>query len=150
MSAAMEQTEIDCYRLGFGEPIAVAAISGDGMADLYTALQPYVDSARAQLLKSAGMDPSVLMAGGGAKKGGSRGGVEEEVGAGSAYLKQGQLAKVEGRGGEGDEEGVGDVSEEEAGQGEGSGAAGPVKVTIMGLPNAVSAALHCAGWFCAG
>ncbi|GLC35718.1 hypothetical protein PLESTB_000487100 [Pleodorina starrii] len=45
----MPQTVYDCYRLGFGEPIAVSASTGDGLADLYTALQPHVDALTEQL-----------------------------------------------------------------------------------------------------
>jgi len=33
----------EAYELGFGEPVAVSAEHGEGMADLYRALQPFVD-----------------------------------------------------------------------------------------------------------
>lgn len=33
----------DATRLGFGEPIAISAETGEGLVDLYSALQPYVD-----------------------------------------------------------------------------------------------------------
>ncbi len=45
----MPQTVYDCYRLGFGEPVAVSATTGDGLADLYTALQPHIDALSQQL-----------------------------------------------------------------------------------------------------
>ncbi len=35
---------LDAYALGFGEPIALSAEHGDGMADLYDALRPLVDA----------------------------------------------------------------------------------------------------------
>ena len=40
----MEQLVADSWRLGLGEPVAVSAASGEGLADLYIALQPVVDS----------------------------------------------------------------------------------------------------------
>lgn len=36
---------IEAYELGFGDPVAVSAEHGDGMAELYDALQPMVDLA---------------------------------------------------------------------------------------------------------
>ncbi|KAG2495740.1 hypothetical protein HYH03_006338 [Edaphochlamys debaryana] len=41
----MPQTVYDCYRLGFGEPVALSATTGEGLADLFTALQPQLDAA---------------------------------------------------------------------------------------------------------
>jgi predicted GTPase len=43
----MSFTVHDCYRLGFGEPVAVSATSGEGMVDLYQAVRPWVESADA-------------------------------------------------------------------------------------------------------
>ncbi|GAX75370.1 hypothetical protein CEUSTIGMA_g2814.t1 [Chlamydomonas eustigma] len=39
----MSLTIHDAYRLGFGEPVAVSATSGEGMVDLYQAVQPWVE-----------------------------------------------------------------------------------------------------------
>ena len=36
---------LDCYRLGFGEPIAMSAEHGDGIVDLFDALRPVVEDA---------------------------------------------------------------------------------------------------------
>ncbi len=36
---------LDAYSLGFGDPVAISAEHGDGMADLYDALRPFVDEA---------------------------------------------------------------------------------------------------------
>lgn len=33
----------DAQRLGFGEPVAISAETGEGMTELYEALQPHVD-----------------------------------------------------------------------------------------------------------
>ncbi|GLI68888.1 hypothetical protein VaNZ11_013435 [Volvox africanus] len=52
----MPQTVYDCYRLGFGEPVAVSATTGDGLADLYTALQPHIDALTEQLAAKAEAD----------------------------------------------------------------------------------------------
>lgn len=41
----MSMTVHDCYRLGFGEPVAISASTGEGMVDLYGALQPWIDAA---------------------------------------------------------------------------------------------------------
>ncbi|EFJ52006.1 hypothetical protein VOLCADRAFT_56252, partial [Volvox carteri f. nagariensis] len=49
----MPQTVYDCYRLGFGEPVAVSAATGEGLADLYTALQPHIDEVSEQLAAAA-------------------------------------------------------------------------------------------------
>ena len=53
--AGMSQTVHDCYRLGFGEPAAISAATGEGMADLYSAMQPRVDAVRARLYEQAGL-----------------------------------------------------------------------------------------------
>jgi predicted GTPase len=41
--AGMSLTVHDCYRLGFGEPVPVSATTGEGLVDLYQALQPLID-----------------------------------------------------------------------------------------------------------
>ncbi|OYU47665.1 MAG: ribosome biogenesis GTPase Der [Rhizobiales bacterium PAR1] len=55
---------IDAYELGFGEPVAISAEHGDGMGELYDALQPMVDHAAevqaevvAEARAEAGMPP---------------------------------------------------------------------------------------------
>ena len=47
----------DAFSLGLGEPVAIAAEHGEGMADLYAAIQLYIDAATAQLL--ADLPPAV-------------------------------------------------------------------------------------------
>ncbi len=59
-SAAMEQTVADSFRLGFGEPVAVSATTGDGMSDLFVSLQPHIDSVRQGLLHGADSEPNSL------------------------------------------------------------------------------------------
>lgn len=49
MPTGMSTTVHDCYRLGFGEPVAISAATGEGMVDLYTALQPCIDEAARRL-----------------------------------------------------------------------------------------------------
>ena len=50
----------DCYRLGFGEPVAVSASTGEGMVDLYGALQPFIDAAaRARASRGVFLPPVV-------------------------------------------------------------------------------------------
>ncbi|NLH82418.1 MAG: ribosome biogenesis GTPase Der [Phyllobacteriaceae bacterium] len=46
----------EAYELGFGEPVAVSAEHGEGMADLYRALQPFVD----RLAGDAGESPDAV------------------------------------------------------------------------------------------
>ncbi|GFR41195.1 hypothetical protein Agub_g1865, partial [Astrephomene gubernaculifera] len=49
----MPQTVYDCYRLGFGEPVAVSASTGEGMTDLFAALQPHIDRIRGEMEEAA-------------------------------------------------------------------------------------------------
>jgi len=46
-SGASEAGRLDAFRLGFGEPIAISAEHGEGLADLYEALAPRVAGAGA-------------------------------------------------------------------------------------------------------
>jgi len=43
-SVASETGLYECYGLGLGDPVAISAEHGDGMADLFGALMPYVDA----------------------------------------------------------------------------------------------------------
>lgn len=43
-SAASEAGVLDAYSLGLGEPIALSAEHGEGMGDLFAALEPYFDA----------------------------------------------------------------------------------------------------------
>ena len=47
ITSGMSMTVHDCYRMGFGEPVAVSASTGEGMVDLYDALRPFIDAAQA-------------------------------------------------------------------------------------------------------
>uniref|UniRef100_A0A7S3R6I4 GTPase Der n=1 Tax=Dunaliella tertiolecta TaxID=3047 RepID=A0A7S3R6I4_DUNTE len=49
----IEQTIADSWRLGFGELVALSASSGEGMADLYTVLQPLLDQWRQRTMANA-------------------------------------------------------------------------------------------------
>ena len=46
---AAEAGLIECYALGFGEPVAVSAEHGEGMADLFEALLAHIDDKEAEL-----------------------------------------------------------------------------------------------------
>jgi len=48
--AAGQAGLIDAYALGFGEPVPLSAEHGEGMVDLYNALQPHVDAAKADAI----------------------------------------------------------------------------------------------------
>ncbi len=45
---AAEAGLIECYALGFGEPAAISAEHGEGMADLFEALLPHIDGKEAE------------------------------------------------------------------------------------------------------
>jgi len=46
---------LEAYALGLGEPMAISAEHGEGMADLFQGLMPHVDAATAQLAADADM-----------------------------------------------------------------------------------------------
>jgi GTP-binding protein len=50
---------IESYELGLGEPVAVSAEHGEGMADLYEALMPLVDAAAAKAEAEAALEADV-------------------------------------------------------------------------------------------
>ncbi len=45
----MSDTVNDAYSLGYGEPVALSATTGEGFVDLFTAMQPVIDAKRQQL-----------------------------------------------------------------------------------------------------
>ena len=49
---------IDAYRLGFGEPVALSAEHGEGLADLHAALEPFTGEAPAPAAKVEGKGTS--------------------------------------------------------------------------------------------
>lgn len=49
---------IDAYRLGFGEPVALSAEHGEGLAELYAALAPFAEEAPAPATKKEGKGTS--------------------------------------------------------------------------------------------
>lgn len=42
-SAAAESGLMECFALGFGEPVAFSAEHGQGLADLFQAIRPYIE-----------------------------------------------------------------------------------------------------------
>jgi len=52
-SNAGEAGILDAYRLGFGDPVAMSAEHGEGVADLFEALQPLIEQAHAEPLPEA-------------------------------------------------------------------------------------------------
>ncbi len=53
-SRAGESGVLDAYRLGLGEPVAMSAEHGEGVADLFEALQPHVEQPQPDCLPQAG------------------------------------------------------------------------------------------------
>ncbi len=54
----MSDTVNDAFALGYGEPVAVSATTGEGFVDLYAAMQPIVDAHRQRLERLYGVgDP---------------------------------------------------------------------------------------------
>jgi GTP-binding protein len=53
-SRAGESGVLDAYRLGLGEPVAMSAEHGEGVADLFEALQPHVEQPQPDCLSQAG------------------------------------------------------------------------------------------------
>jgi GTP-binding protein len=53
-SRAGESGVLDAYRLGLGEPVAMSAEHGEGVADLFEALQPHVEHPHPDRLPQAG------------------------------------------------------------------------------------------------
>lgn len=100
----------ESVRFGFGEPVALSAMSGEGMADLYEVLQPLLDpivEARQAAVQEV--------------EGGSGGVGSIAAAAGEAA---GTAAAAEG--------GTGEAPEEASGTG------GLLRIAVMGLPNVVS------------
>lgn len=53
---AGESATLDAFRLGFGEPIALSAEHGEGLAELYARLAPAVDAAEAAMAEAEAAD----------------------------------------------------------------------------------------------
>jgi len=60
--SAGESGILDAYRLGLGEPIAISAEHGEGVADLFQALQPLVEGKEAEEEEPAGEDAPLKLA----------------------------------------------------------------------------------------
>lgn len=114
---AVAEAVAEAPRLGFGEAVAVSAETGEGMAELYEALQPLVDA-----LVEARRSAVAELAG--------AGGEAAAAGTAGAAGRQGQPAA-----------GALECGGDGAGEASSSGGvddAGPLKIAIMGLPNVVS------------
>ena len=59
---AGESGILDAYRLGLGEPIAISAEHGEGVADLFQALQPLVEGKEAEEEEPSGEDAPLKLA----------------------------------------------------------------------------------------
>ena len=86
--AAVSAALAEAVRLGFGEPVALSAMTGEGMSDLYEALQPLLDpiiearrGAVQQIQAGAGGEPSAAEAG---SSGGAAGEDDATAAAGSS------------------------------------------------------------------
>jgi len=60
--SAGESGILDAYRLGLGEPIAISAEHGEGVADLFQALQPLVEGKEAEEEEPSGEDAPLKLA----------------------------------------------------------------------------------------
>ncbi|KAI7838297.1 hypothetical protein COHA_007867 [Chlorella ohadii] len=103
--AVISATLAESVRLGFGEPVALSAMTGEGLSDLYEALQPLLDPIVAA--RQAAVQQIQLPAA-----------------AAAAAAEQQHLQQEAGEA----------AAEPEGGAGSGS-SRGPLKVAIMGLPN---------------
>jgi hypothetical protein len=104
----------ESMRLGLGEPVALSAMTGEGMTELYAALQPLLDP----LIETRQAAVQQLVAG--------RDGEAEERagGVGGGQLQAGSGAPEGGSSSSGSGSSSGT-----------SGGGGPLKIAIMGLPN---------------
>ena len=148
----MPQTVYDCYRLGFGEPMAVSASTGEGLADLFAALQPPLDAVSAQLRAADEAAKQRAEERRDREREARRREreVEVEVEEGRRGRRRPRLFPVAGAGGgAGGEEGLAaaqasdsdDEEEEDEEDAKPAGGLGVMKLAIMGLPNAVSGSL---------
>jgi hypothetical protein len=110
----------ESMRLGLGEPVALSAMTGEGMTELYAALQPLLDP----LIETRQAAVQQLVAG--------RDGEAEERagGVGGGQLQAGSGAPEGGSSSSGSGSSSGT-----------SGGGGPLKIAIMGLPNVVRSLL---------
>lgn len=53
-SGALMAAMGEAHSLGFGAPVAVSAESGQGLADLYTDLRPWIERAQEEMLAKQG------------------------------------------------------------------------------------------------
>ena len=144
----------DTSKLGFGEPVALSAMTGEGMSDLYEALQPLLDpliavrQAAVQQIEapssrssgdggsssrasSASLQASTDVATSTSSNG--NGGDGSSSIAASGPAQQQELAS-------GDQEATSSSSSSSSGSksSASSSSSGPLRIAIMGLPNVVS------------
>lgn len=116
VEGAVAATLAESMRLGLGEPVALSAMTGEGMTELYSALQPLLDPLTQD--RQAAVQRLVAGSGGGAAPS------TQGLGAG-----QPQPATGADHGGSSGSTG--------SRGGSGGGGGQPMKIAIMGLPNVV-------------
>jgi predicted GTPase len=144
----MDQTVADSFRLGFGEPVALSATTGEGLSDLFVALQPQLDRIRHRLLTEAGVDPDSVNLTRSTRTPRLQDSSTAATVGSSTHEDQGSVSELE------------PSSLPDTAQGRGSSAAGQscvssqrdieeadgsssaIKMAVMGLPNAVSVTHH--------
>ncbi|KAL4448459.1 hypothetical protein ABPG75_005678 [Micractinium tetrahymenae] len=121
--AAIAAALAESMRLGFGEPVALSAMTGEGMTELYEVLQPLLDpivEARQAAVQQI--------------EGGSRGGEAEEEATAQRGAAAAAAAAAEEGGGQ--LQGQAPAAAGAAGEeGAKASSGGPLRVAIMGLPN---------------
>ena len=136
-AAAVAAAVAESMRLGLGEPVALSAMTGEGMTDLYAALQPLLDPltearrAAVQQIEAPSGSGSTDIAGYSSSDGSD--GISGMAAAAAPRGLGGQGAAVQQQAG-GGEWGKEDPKTSNSG----GGSSVPLRIAIMGLPNVVS------------
>jgi predicted GTPase len=133
----------DSFRLGFGEPVAVSATTGEGLSDLFVALQPHLDAVRRKLVSEAGIDPDTVSLTRSTRPPRTQDSSTGAVAASSTLEDDGSDSEMEsslmGQGAaQEDDAGVGPSKATAVGTATTSTGSDTIRMAIMGLPNAVS------------
>ncbi|EFN56363.1 hypothetical protein CHLNCDRAFT_144853 [Chlorella variabilis] len=133
-AAAVAAAVAESMRLGLGEPVALSAMTGEGMTDLYAALQPLLDPltearrAAVQQIEAPSGSGSTDIAGYSSSDGSD--GISGMAAAAAPRGLGGQGAAVQQQAG-GGEWGKEDPKTSNSG----GGSSVPLRIAIMGLPN---------------
>ena len=139
----------DTSKLGFGEPVALSAMTGEGLADLYEALQPLLDpliavrQAAVEQIEAPSSSSSSSSGGDGSRRTSSAGLQAATAEAGASTSSSGEGSSITASGPAPQQELA--VGDQEANSTSSSGSkssassssSGPLRIAIMGLPNVV-------------